>query len=63
MQGSQQGVAEVQSLPLRILLVEAKLSFIGHPGPSIDPIMLQSMGNRMNKWFGWSRHTFLLAKQ
>lgn len=32
-----------------------------HPDPSIDPIMLQSMGRRMNKWFGWSRESFALA--
>ena len=34
-----------------------------HPEPSTDPIMLQSMGNRMNKWFGWGRETFTLVKQ
>ncbi|KAF1849227.1 uncharacterized protein K460DRAFT_279546 [Cucurbitaria berberidis CBS 394.84] len=32
-----------------------------HPDPSIDPVMLQSMGRRMNKWFGWTRETFSLA--
>ncbi|KAF2130934.1 hypothetical protein P153DRAFT_251278, partial [Dothidotthia symphoricarpi CBS 119687] len=31
-----------------------------HPEPSIDPVMLQSMGRRMNKWFGWTRNTFAL---
>ncbi|PVH96283.1 hypothetical protein DM02DRAFT_632149 [Periconia macrospinosa] len=34
-----------------------------HPDPSIDPIMLQSMGRRMNKWFGWRREMFVLADQ
>lgn len=29
-----------------------------HPEPVIDPIMLNSMGKRMTKWFGWSRNTF-----
>ncbi|KAH3990717.1 hypothetical protein HBH98_181530 [Parastagonospora nodorum] len=32
-----------------------------HPDPTIDPIMLQSMGNRLNRWFGWDRETFALA--
>lgn len=32
-----------------------------HPVPKIDPVMLQSMGRRMNKWFGWTRNTFALA--
>lgn len=32
-----------------------------HPNPTIDPIMLQSMGRRMSKWFGWTRDTFVLA--
>jgi hypothetical protein len=31
-----------------------------HPDPKIDPIILQSMGSRMNKWFGWTRNTFML---
>ncbi|KAL6711395.1 hypothetical protein ACN47E_004329 [Coniothyrium glycines] len=34
-----------------------------HPSPKIDPVMLQSMGRRMNKWFGWHRGTFILAKK
>ncbi|KAE9982495.1 hypothetical protein BLS_005926 [Venturia inaequalis] len=29
-----------------------------HPAPVIDPIMLQSMGKRMKKWFSWSRDVF-----
>jgi hypothetical protein len=29
-----------------------------HPEPTIDPIMLQSMGKRPNGWFGWDRETF-----
>ncbi|CAO2649991.1 Nn.00g012830.m01.CDS01 [Neocucurbitaria sp. VM-36] len=32
-----------------------------HPEPTIDPVMLQSMGRRMNKWFDWTRETFALA--
>jgi len=32
-----------------------------HPVPNIDPIMMQSMGRRMNKWFGWDRSLFVLA--
>jgi len=32
-----------------------------HPHTKIDPIMLQSMGRRMNKWFHWKRETFKLA--
>ena len=32
-----------------------------HPDLKIDLIMLQSMGRRMNKWFGWTRETFALA--
>jgi hypothetical protein len=34
-----------------------------HPEPSIDSIMLQSMGNRLNRWFGWARETFALAEK
>ncbi|KAF3009743.1 hypothetical protein E8E13_009343 [Curvularia kusanoi] len=26
-----------------------------HPDPTIDPVMLQAMGQRMNRWFGWAR--------
>lgn len=33
-----------------------------HPDPTIDPIMLQAMGWRVNKWFGWCSETFVLAK-
>ncbi|KAF2686975.1 hypothetical protein K458DRAFT_470983 [Lentithecium fluviatile CBS 122367] len=32
-----------------------------HPVPKIHPIMLQSMGRRMNKWYGWRWETFMLA--
>ncbi|KAI1088336.1 hypothetical protein F5B19DRAFT_486016 [Rostrohypoxylon terebratum] len=32
-----------------------------HPVAKIDPIMLQSMGKRMTKWFGWNRRRFMLA--
>ncbi|KAF2126717.1 hypothetical protein P153DRAFT_254026, partial [Dothidotthia symphoricarpi CBS 119687] len=32
-----------------------------HPDSTIDAIMLQSMGRRMNKWFGWTRESFVLA--
>ena len=31
-----------------------------HPSSKLDSIMLQSMGRRMNKWFGWNRETFAL---
>jgi hypothetical protein len=29
-----------------------------HAEPTIDPIMLQAMRKRLNKWFGWNRETF-----
>ena len=29
-----------------------------HPVAKIDPIMLRSVGKRMNKWFGWIRNAF-----
>jgi hypothetical protein len=32
-----------------------------HPEPKIDPIMLQLMGRRLNKWFRWHRELFALA--
>ncbi|KAK7700763.1 hypothetical protein SLS57_011987 [Botryosphaeria dothidea] len=32
-----------------------------HSVPKIDPIMLQSWGKRMMKWFGWRRDRFFLA--
>jgi hypothetical protein len=32
-----------------------------HPEPKIDPIILQSMGRRLNRRFGWNRETFVLA--
>jgi hypothetical protein len=32
-----------------------------HPEPKIDPMMLQSMGRRLNKWPGWHRELFALA--
>ncbi|KAI0425670.1 hypothetical protein F5Y09DRAFT_352109 [Xylaria sp. FL1042] len=31
-----------------------------HPEPKIAPVMLQVMGARMNKWFGWERENFVL---
>jgi hypothetical protein len=34
-----------------------------HPEPTIDSIMLQSMGKRPNWWFGSDRETFALAKK
>ncbi|KAJ4311240.1 hypothetical protein N0V94_008047 [Neodidymelliopsis sp. IMI 364377] len=34
-----------------------------HPEPTIDAVMLQAMGWRMNKWFGWVRETFVLVKK
>lgn len=34
-----------------------------HPDPTIDPVMLQAMGQRMNRWFGWARETFVLVKR
>ncbi|OAR01728.1 hypothetical protein LLEC1_03268 [Akanthomyces lecanii] len=34
-----------------------------HPDPKIDPIMLQAMGKRMAKWFGWERSLFLLRDE
>ncbi|KAF1962315.1 hypothetical protein CC80DRAFT_499711 [Byssothecium circinans] len=33
-----------------------------NPTPKIDPVMLQSMGRRLNKWFGWTRDIFPLGK-
>ncbi|KAF7189785.1 hypothetical protein HII31_08892 [Pseudocercospora fuligena] len=30
-----------------------------HPDPTIDPIMLRSMGKRLRKWFGFDRETFV----
>jgi hypothetical protein len=32
-----------------------------HPEPKIDPIMLQLMGRRLNKWSGWHCELFALA--
>jgi hypothetical protein len=32
-----------------------------HPVPRVNPVMLQSMGSRMNKWFGCHRGFFILA--
>ncbi|KAF9639891.1 hypothetical protein BFW01_g11697 [Lasiodiplodia theobromae] len=32
-----------------------------HPVPKIDPVMLHSMGKRMNRWFDWRRDTFILG--
>jgi hypothetical protein len=34
-----------------------------HPDPTIDPVMIQAMGQRMNRWFGWVRETFELVKK
>lgn len=34
-----------------------------HPDPKIDPIMLQAMGKRMAKWFGWKRSRFELRDE
>jgi hypothetical protein len=34
-----------------------------HPDSTIDPVMLQAMGQRMNRWFGWARETFVLVKK
>lgn len=30
-----------------------------HPDPNVEPIMLQTMGKRMRKWFGWDRDSFV----
>ncbi|KAK4638644.1 hypothetical protein CLAFUW4_00127 [Fulvia fulva] len=30
-----------------------------HPDPNVDPIMLQTMGKRMRKWFGWDGDSFV----
>ncbi|KAK5175486.1 uncharacterized protein LTR77_000625 [Saxophila tyrrhenica] len=30
-----------------------------HPEPTIDPVMLSSMGKRLKKWFGWGSGTFV----
>ncbi|KAL5450235.1 hypothetical protein PMIN07_001237 [Paraphaeosphaeria minitans] len=32
-----------------------------HPDANLDPVMLRSMGHRVNKWFGYTRNTFKLA--
>ncbi|KAF2451954.1 hypothetical protein P171DRAFT_468363 [Karstenula rhodostoma CBS 690.94] len=32
-----------------------------HPDPTLDPVMLQSMGRRINKWFGMTRDTFKMV--
>ena len=29
-----------------------------HPDPSVDTVMLQSIGKRLRKWFGWDRERF-----
>jgi hypothetical protein len=43
---------------------EGKINFHKpHPDPVIDPIMLRTMGRRLNKWFGWTRETFVLASK
>lgn len=33
-----------------------------HPDPTIDPIMLLSMGKRLRKWFGWDAGVFVESK-
>jgi hypothetical protein len=33
-----------------------------HPVAKIEPIVLQSMGRRMNRWFGWCRESFVGEK-
>ena len=30
-----------------------------HPDPAINPIMLRTMGKRLNKWFGFCKETFV----
>ncbi|KAK4543630.1 hypothetical protein LTR36_005275 [Oleoguttula mirabilis] len=30
-----------------------------HPEPTIGPVMLQVMGKRLRKWFGWDREVFV----
>lgn len=43
---------------------EGKINFHKpHPDPVIDPIVLRTMGRRLNKWFGWTRETFVVAKK
>lgn len=34
-----------------------------HPDDFIDPVMLRSMGKRLNKWFGWNEDTFILEEK
>ncbi|KAK3714786.1 hypothetical protein LTR37_007520 [Vermiconidia calcicola] len=34
-----------------------------HPEPSIDPIMLQLMGKRLHKWFGWDSDVFVTREE
>jgi hypothetical protein len=34
-----------------------------HPDPRIHPNMLQWIGRRLNKWFGWDRETFVVDKK
>ncbi|KAF2446588.1 hypothetical protein P171DRAFT_262495 [Karstenula rhodostoma CBS 690.94] len=34
-----------------------------HPDLKIHPNMLQWMGRRLNKWFGWSRETFVVENK
>lgn len=41
---------------------EGKINFHKpHPKPVIDPVMLRTIGRRLNKWFGRDRETFVLA--
>jgi hypothetical protein len=32
-----------------------------HPDSTIDPVMLNSIGKRMKKWFGWGNEMFELG--
>lgn len=34
-----------------------------HPEPNIDSVMLQSMGRRMRKWFGWEWERFAVREK
>lgn len=34
-----------------------------HPEPTLDSVMLQVNGKRLNKWFGWTEETFVMRKK
>lgn len=34
-----------------------------HPDPMVDPIMLRTMGKRLNKWFRFCKETFVERKE